>query len=385
MGPFSQVPGLAGYQQQVAINDQQGAQQMMKLSQLMQMARQQQEMQQMPEDRAMKHELQRAQLDRYRAQAVDEQAQAESRKANAEKVQRLFALGKEAMKFPEGHPQRAALEMEYRMLAKPESVFEGPKTAALPWYVKQGPQGQHQIDPAYADLERTKASFGRPPAAPMAPVAYVNDKGETVWGTITEAKGRPAANFNPMIQGQISQAKKTGATYGEETTKAALDAPRIVQNAETALRLSGELKKHPGFKQAVGTSSLLGIQKIPGTDARDFMNRLDQLKGGAFLEAFNSLKGGGQITEVEGKKATEAIARMDNATSEPEFIAALNDFESVVMAGANRAKAKARGGAPAAEQPAQPSAAPRIGETRKGFVYLGGDPASQSSWKKAAK
>lgn len=38
MANFSQVPGLAGYQQQVALNDQQGAQQMMKLSQLMNMA-----------------------------------------------------------------------------------------------------------------------------------------------------------------------------------------------------------------------------------------------------------------------------------------------------------------------------------------------------------
>lgn len=45
MANFSQVPGLAGYQQQVALNDQQGAQSLMKLSQLMNIANAQQGMQ----------------------------------------------------------------------------------------------------------------------------------------------------------------------------------------------------------------------------------------------------------------------------------------------------------------------------------------------------
>lgn len=45
MANFSQVPGLAGYQQQVALNDQQGTQSLMKLSQLMNIANAQQGMQ----------------------------------------------------------------------------------------------------------------------------------------------------------------------------------------------------------------------------------------------------------------------------------------------------------------------------------------------------
>lgn len=222
-----------------------------------------------------------------------------------------------------------------------------PNEAPLPWYVKPTPDGRMAIDPAYADLEKTKASFARPPAQPMAPVAYINDKGQTVWGTIAEAKGKPAANFNPTVQGQIAGAKEGAKTEAEERTKAALDAPRIVQNAETAIRLADELVKHPGFSQAVGKSSMLGLQKIPGTEAKDFINRLDQVKGSAFLEAFNSLKGGGQITEVEGKKATDAIARMDNATSEGEFKAAVKDYQDIIRKGAGRAKMKARPVAPA--------------------------------------
>ena len=60
------------------------------------------------------------------------------------------------------------------------------------------------------------------------------------------------------------------------------------------------------------------------------MPRMDQLKGSAFLQAFEILKGGGQITEVEGKKATDAINRMSISTSENEFRQAAQDFLSIV-------------------------------------------------------
>lgn len=178
-------------------------------------------------------------------------------------------------------------------------------------------------------------------------------------------RGAPVvrASDSPRLQGEIAQAKEVGKTLGEERTKAALDIPRIVDNAETAIRHVDELLAHPGFSTAVGKSSMLQMQKIPGTDAYDFMSRLDQIKGGAFLEAFNSLKGGGQITEVEGKKATDAIARMNNSTSEKEFKAAAEDFKSVVRTGLNRAKMKAK----PVSTPTQPTPAPSSGVKFLGF------------------
>ena len=72
--------------------------------------------------------------------------------------------------------------------------------------------------------------------------------------------------------------------------------------------------------------------------AKDFDVRLDQLKGQQFLQAFESLKGGGAITEIEGKKATDAIARMDAASSEAEFTKAAREFQSVIRQGVARAK-----------------------------------------------
>ena len=96
---------------------------------------------------------------------------------------------------------------------------------------------------------------------------------------------------------------------------------------------------HPGFEQAVG-AGVPGLKYVPGTSAADFNARLNEIQGGAFLEAYNTLKGGGSITEVEGQKATQAITRMSTAQSEAEFKTAARDFQDVLRKGIDRAKAK---------------------------------------------
>jgi hypothetical protein len=53
------------------------------------------------------------------------------------------------------------------------------------------------------------------------------------------------------------------------------------------------------------------------------------------------LKGGGHITEIEGQKATQAIARLRTAQSEEGFMKALDDLEAVVQRGLQNAYAKA--------------------------------------------
>ncbi|PVY56730.1 hypothetical protein C8D04_1994 [Simplicispira sp. 125] len=98
------------------------------------------------------------------------------------------------------------------------------------------------------------------------------------------------------------------------------------------------LDKHPGRETATGASGVIDPRNyIPGTDAKDFSVALDQLKGKTFLQAFESLKGGGQITEVEGKKATEAIGRLNTAQSDKAFQQALSDLRGVVEGSMKRA------------------------------------------------
>lgn len=94
---------------------------------------------------------------------------------------------------------------------------------------------------------------------------------------------------------------------------------------------------HPGRKTATGLSGSVDPRNyVPGTDATDFRAVLDQIGGAAFLQAFESLKGGGAITEVEGKKATDAIARLNRAQSDSEFESSLRDLRKVMSDGYER-------------------------------------------------
>lgn len=168
-------------------------------------------------------------------------------------------------------------------------------------------------------------------AIPLVGGTYVT--GDTLRQKST---GAPLENIAPNIAG-----KEAAEAVGQARGKAAADLPRIVDNASQALRTIQQIRAHPGREYGLGIGGVLG--PVPGTSQAGFVDLVEQAKGKAFLEAFNSLKGGGQITEAEGRKATEAIARLNRARRAEDFDQALADFESVIMAGVARAQQSAEG------------------------------------------
>jgi len=162
-------------------------------------------------------------------------------------------------------------------------------------------------------------------------------------------------NASPEDRAMLEKiAKETGAVMGqspsdaaaakiaaESQAKAATDFPQANANMEYTKGLIDEISNHPGLSSVVGVP---GITKwIPGTEAQGFQAKMDQLNGKQFLEAFQSLKGGGQITEVEGKKATDAIAALNTKQSESSFKKELEKLKSVIESANERMKAKATG------------------------------------------
>lgn len=148
-------------------------------------------------------------------------------------------------------------------------------------------------------------------------------------------------NARPLPKGikvptpaEMAGNKKRAEVWAEKQTNAEYDMPRQQLNAQQTIDLVDKLISHPGFSSAVGLSSLIDPRNyIPGYDAKDFNIMFDQLKGKQFLEAYNTLKGGGQITEIEGKKATDALSRMNKASSEQAFIQAAKDFKQSIIDG----------------------------------------------------
>jgi len=177
----------------------------------------------------------------------------------------------------------------------------------------------------------------------LAYQAVPTQKGYVTFNRITGTYETPQGEsmMPPQYDPNVIRNKKSAEVQGKAEGAAVVQLPSYVAGAEQSLQLLDEISKHPGLKQAVGKSSMLGLQKVPGTDAYDFMVRLDQMKGKQFMEAYQGLRGGGQITDVEGKKAEQAIARMDNAQSEEAFVKAINDFKDVLRKGIDKAKKEA--------------------------------------------
>jgi trehalose-6-phosphatase len=170
---------------------------------------------------------------------------------------------------------------------------------------------------------------------------------------------------DPVFQQQMAAAKETGAAIAKGNVAAQQALPGVISNAQDAVSLidqmvgkqevrdkSGKVIQaagaaHPGFENAVGTTWKPGFRFIPGTDAADFQSLFEQVKGSAFLEAFNTLKGAGAISEKEGEKATAARTRMSAAQSENEFVKAAREYQDVIRKGVQVMQQKS-GSAPAA-------------------------------------
>jgi hypothetical protein len=158
------------------------------------------------------------------------------------------------------------------------------------------------------------------------------------------------------LAGRVAEAREGGKARAD----AAMALPQAQATAERGLRLIDDMLKHPGLTSAVGATWAPGARFIPGTGAADFQARFDEIKGGAFMEAFQSLRGGGQITEKEGQKATEAITRMSLSQSEVEFKKAAGELQDVIRTGLRRAQQRA--GAQPGAGPSAPAAAPAAGQ-----------------------
>lgn len=168
-------------------------------------------------------------------------------------------------------------------------------------------------------------------------------------GAKTEATNLANIETGGQAAEVVAEGKARGAEKGKSDIEAVSDLPRVVANAEQSIRVIDEALAHPGLSGSVGlVQGRLGAYSNATADFHAYHN---QIAGKTFLEAYNTLKGGGQITEVEGKKAEAAIARLDRVQSEEGYRRALTDLREVIMRGVERAKSKAGQAAPTAVPP----------------------------------
>lgn len=138
--------------------------------------------------------------------------------------------------------------------------------------------------------------------------------------------------------GPIAAEKDKGTFIGQAQTK----LPVIEQNTAYAQNLLKQLVAHPGLSSDTGAMSYLPVMR--GTDRANFRSIRNQINGTAFLQAFQTLKGGGQISNAEGDKATTAITRMNDPNIDSQsFKSAANELFNILQVGLERARGEAQG------------------------------------------
>jgi hypothetical protein len=120
--------------------------------------------------------------------------------------------------------------------------------------------------------------------------------------------------------------------YGASLQKAGR-ATELINRIKTSPSLDGVLGKVEGQLKP-GTPGGFLLLNAAETD---LVQLIDNLENSVFLSAFQDLKGGGQITELEGEKAQRAIVNLSRVRSRKDFLEALQDYQDVIDSGARRA------------------------------------------------
>lgn len=153
----------------------------------------------------------------------------------------------------------------------------------------------------------------------------------------------------------LAGAAQQGA-IGKAQGEAAAGVPAAQMTANEISAQIQSLKSDPYLSSTVGP--IAGRTPNLTADSQRVQSKIAQLQGGAFLAARQMLKGGGQITDYEGQKAEQAVARMNQAQSPDDFKAALDDFNNAVQQGVQKLQAAAAGGQAAPAPTPGPAAAP---------------------------
>lgn len=173
-------------------------------------------------------------------------------------------------------------------------------------------------------------------------------------GTVVQASRAFGGNNTQQVVSPEDAADATTrsavnkATSGEQASATTL-LPEKKLVFDRALSDLDRLRSHPGRAGAQGVksaSSGFGLlpKPIAGSPEADFNALRQKAAGGAFLEAYQQLKGGGPITDREGEAALAAITILgDPDISEAEQLRALDDYEKAITDGFAKLERQAAG------------------------------------------
>ena len=135
-----------------------------------------------------------------------------------------------------------------------------------------------------------------------------------------------ARNLKTQQTEDTAAAKKQGQIKTEKIA----DIDAAIQGMNNSVAVAEQkirvLMTHPGLEDAVGQVNGLKGKLATSKEGAEFITLYDELAGQIFLSAFEKLKGGGPITDLEGQKAQAAASNLDRQLDPDSFRRALNTF-----------------------------------------------------------
>ena len=273
-------------------------------------------------------------------------------------VQRAYlndAFG--ALRSDGGGPRQAPMAMQYikqkQEQEKLQQALAQAKQGGLPMGMNpQAFEALSSVDPRQALAMLTQPPTSAKPPASVQEYNFARAQGfqGTFHDWITAKAEASSTRINNSINTGDSDAFKYGTIEpGYRVNRATgvaepvpgSSAARKAQTADATVTKGREDKVNTAQQMIDSIDAILTdealpyatgvfapLQNIPGTGAYRFGTKSRQLQGQAFLQAIETLKGTGQITEVEGQKATEAIGRLDPGMSEEDYKASLNELKA---------------------------------------------------------
>lgn len=215
-------------------------------------------------------------------------------------------------------------------------VAANPVEQKLDAMIVTGPDGKPMVNPLWVQAKK----------ATQAPGTLVNVgtwQKDANWGTppkdyvwARDAAGNVMTERDPGSGAFRPIATPIGGSKDERAVST--EKRQAADKAAQAYTTIDKMLKHPGLDTAVGLSGQIDPRNyLWGNESQGALSLIKQAQGQAFLQAFESLKGGGQITQIEGEKATDAIARLQRAQSDKDFRAAAEELKQIAARAYERA------------------------------------------------
>lgn len=206
------------------------------------------------------------------------------------------------------------------------SAYQDSKTGNLVYLTRDG-----RVVPTQQGIQR------------YAPTLAQTGEGQQVFDPNTRDMGQVVTPFGQQVSNAATMAgaEAGAAAAAKQGVEAAGALPKVEAQADDIIRTVTQLKDSPGLPYILGWYSKAPI--VPDTPQAAADALAQQIEGQTFLQAFESLKGGGQITQIEGQQAKAAIARLSRAQGEEDYKKALDELIAIAKRGKERARQKVGG------------------------------------------